>query len=111
MTEQGWRAVLTTIQESQTGVDQVLAAQLATAVQAHEVPSSVLERLRQALTTAMHRAFQRDGTRLVRVTVSTRVMQPKDARTSASWGFFIVERASEDGEHQRIEVFLYPDAS
>ena len=111
MTEQGWRAVLTIIQESQTGVDQVLAAQLATAVQAHEVPSSVLERLRQALTMAMHRAFQRDGTRLVRVTVSTRVMQPKDARTSCSWGFFLVKRTAEDTQHQHIEVFLYPDGS
>ena len=75
------------------------------------VPPSVLERLRQALATATHRAFQQDGTRSIRVTVSTRVTQPQAARASAGWGFFIVERAAGDGEHQHIEVFLYPDGS
>jgi hypothetical protein len=111
MTEQGWRAVLTITLEICTGADQTLAAHLATAVQALDVPSSVLERLRQALTTAMHRAFQRDGTRLVRVTMSTRVIQPQAMRTSCSWGFFLVERTAEDTQHQQIEVFLYPDGS
>jgi hypothetical protein len=36
-------------------------------------------------------------------------MQPQAAQASASWGFFIVERPIGDGEHQHIEVFLYPD--
>src|SRR5689334_9285533 len=100
MTEQGWRAVLTIVLETHTGVDQALTARIAVAVRALDVPLSVLERLRQALATAIHRAFQRDDTRLVRVTVSTRVMQPKDAPTSCSWGFFLVERTAEDTEHQ-----------
>jgi hypothetical protein len=111
MTEQGWRVVLTIALETCTGADQALTAHLATAVQALDVPSSVLERLRQALTTAMHRAFQRDDTRLIQVTVSTRVIQPKDARTPCSWGFFLVERTVENTQHQQIEAFLYPDSS
>jgi len=109
MTEQGWYTVLTVTLETCTGADQALTAHLASAVQARDVPPSVLERLRQALATTTHRAFQRDGTRLIRVTVSTRVTQPQAARASAGWGFFIVERAAGDAEHQQIEVFLYPD--
>jgi hypothetical protein len=111
MTEQGWRAVLTIALEICTGADQAMTAHLATAVQELDVPPSVLERLQRAVITAVRRAFQRDGTRLIRVTVSTRAIQPKDARMSCSWGFFLVERTAEDTQHQQIEVFLYPDGS
>jgi hypothetical protein len=111
MTEQEWRAVLTIALETCTGAEQALTVQIAAAVQALDVPPTVLERLQQAVMTAVRRAFQRDTTVTACMTLSTRVMQPKAAWASASWGFFIVERASEDGEHQHIEVFLYPDAS
>jgi hypothetical protein len=111
MTEQEWRAVLTITLKSCSGVEQAVTTQITPPVQALDVPFSVLERLRQALTTAIHRAFQRDGTRLIQVTVSTRVTQPNDARTQCIWGFFLVERTAQDAQHQQIEVFLYPDGS
>ena len=111
MTEQGWHTIVTVIQEIQTGFDQVLMARLATAVHELDLPPSVLERLQQAVITAVRGAFQRDSTRSACVTVSTRMMQPKAARMSRSWGFFVVERAADDGERQLIEVFLYPDGS
>jgi hypothetical protein len=111
MTEQGWRAVLTIMQEAQTGFDQALTARLATVEQDLGVPPPVLERLRQAVTAAVQRAFQREGIRSACVTVSTRVMQPKAAQASGSWGFFLVERGAGDGAQQHIEMFLYPDAS
>jgi hypothetical protein len=111
MTEQGWRAVLTITLGTCTGADQALTAQIAVAVQALDVPPSVLERLQQAMMTAVRRAFQRDTTQSACVALSTQLMQPQAARAAVSWGFFVVERASEDAEHQHIEVFLYPDAS
>jgi hypothetical protein len=111
MTEQEWRAVLTITLESCTGVDLAVTTRITAAVLALDASPSVLERLQRALMTALRRAFQRAGTRSVEVTVLMRVMQPQAACPAASWGFFIVERAAGDGEHNHIEVFLYPDRS
>ena len=110
MTEQGWNAVITIVQETYATSELALAEQLATAVQAFDVPALVLERVHQAATVAVGRAFQHDHTRSICLSVSMRALQPQAARKPASWGFFIVERAAEDGERQHIEVFLYPEA-
>ena len=110
MTEQGWHAVMTIVQETYAGSEQALAERLATAVQAYDVPASVLERVQQAATSAVGRAFQHDATRSICLSVSMRASQPQAARKPASWGFFIVERAAEDGDRQHIEIFLYPEA-
>ena len=109
MTEQGWHAVITIVQETYAGSEQALAERLAPAMQAYDVPASVLERVQQAATVAVGRAFQHDDTRSICLRVSMRA--PQAARVPASWGFFIVERAAEEGECQHIEVFLYPEAS
>jgi hypothetical protein len=109
MTEQGWHTVITIVQETDTDIEQALAERLAAAVHVFDVPPSVLVRLHQATTAAVGRSFQHDDTRSISLTVSTRAMQPQAAQASASWGFFIVERPIGDGEHQHIEVFLYPD--
>ena len=111
MTEQGWHAVMTIVQETYAGSAQALAERLATAMQAFDVPASVLERVQRAATAAVGRAFQHDDTRSICLSVSMRAPQPQAARKPASWGFFIVERAAADGERQHIEVFLYREAS
>jgi hypothetical protein len=111
MTEQGWHAVITIIQETYAGSEQALAEYLATAVQAFGVPVPVLERVQQAATAAVGRAFQHDDTRSICLSVSMRALQPQAARAPASWGFFVVERAAADGDRQHIEVFLYPEAN
>jgi hypothetical protein len=110
MTEQGWNAVITIVQESYTTSEQALAEHLATAVHAFGVPVPVLERVQQAATVAVGRAFQHDDIRSICLSVSMRALQPLAARAPASWGFFIVERAAAEGERQHIEVFLYPEA-
>jgi hypothetical protein len=111
MTEQGWHAVITIVQETYAGSEQALTERLATAVQAYDVPASVLERVQQAATAAVDRAFQDDDTRSICLIVSMGALQPQAARAPASWGFFIVERAAADGNCQHIEIFLYPEAS
>jgi hypothetical protein len=110
MTEQGWHAVITIVQETYAGSEQALAERLATAMQAYDVPASVLERVHQAATAAVGRAFQHDDTRSICLSVSMGALQPQSERAPASWGFFIVERAAEEGDRQHIEVFLYPEA-
>ena len=110
MTEQGWHAVITIVQETYPGSAQALAERLATAIQAFDVPAHVLERVHQAATVAVGRVLQHDDTRSICLSVSMRALQPQAARAPASWGFFIVERAAEDGNCQHIEVFLYPEA-
>jgi hypothetical protein len=110
MAEQGWNAVITFVQETYAGSEQALAEHLGTAVQAYDVPAPVLERVQQAATAAVGRAFQHDDTRSICLSVSMRAPQPQAAQAPASWGFFIVERAAEDGNRQHIEVFLYPEA-
>jgi hypothetical protein len=102
--------VIIIVQETYAGSEQALAEHLATAVQACDVPAPVLERVHQAATAAVGRAFQHDDTRSISLRVSIRALQPQVARAPASWGFFIVERAAEEGERQHIEVFLYPEA-
>lgn len=109
MTEPGWHAVITIVQETDARCGQALAERLATAVQTYDVPAPVLERVQQAATAAVGTAFQHDATRSICLSVSIRALQPQAARAPASWGFFIVERAAEDGECQHIEVFLYPE--
>lgn len=110
MTEQGWHAVMTLVQETYAGSEQALTERLATAVQAFDVPAPVLERVQQAATLAVGRVFQHDDTRSICLSVSICAPQPQAARAPASWGFFIVERAAEEGERQHIAVFLYPEA-
>jgi len=110
MMEPGWHAVMTIVQETDAGSKQALAERLATAVQAYDVPASVLERVQQAATVAVGRAFQHDDTQSISLSVLMRALQPQAAPAPASWGFFIVERAAEDGDRQHIEVFLYPEA-
>jgi hypothetical protein len=111
MTEQGWNAVITIVHETDATSEQALAERLATAVQAFGVPPPVLERVCHAATVAVDRAFQHDDTRSICLSVSMRALQPQAAQAPTSWGFFIVERAAEEGERQHIEVFLYPEAS
>jgi len=111
MTEQAWRAVLTITLESCGGLDQALRTRLTPAVQALDVSPSVVERLQQTVMTAVRRALQRAGTHSARVTLLTRVLPSQAACPAASWGFFLVERPAEDGQHDHIEVFLYPDTS
>ena len=110
MTEQGWHAVMTIVQETDASSEQALAERLATAMRAYDVPAPVLERVHQAAVAAVGRAFQHDDTRSISLSVSMRAVQPQGRRAPASWGFFIVERAAADGERPHIEVFLYPEA-
>ena len=65
MTEQGWNAVITIVQETYATSEQALAEHLATAVQAFGVPAPVLERVCHAATVAVDRAFQHDDIRSI----------------------------------------------
>ena len=109
MIEQQWRIAVEVIQEATTDYDQVLAERLATALHELNLPRSVLERMQQVATAAVGRAFENDTTRAAFVTVLTPIRRPEDGRISPSWGFFLVERGTGDGEQYQIEVFLYPD--
>jgi len=111
MTQQQWRTVAEVIQEAETAFEQVLMERLATAVRELNVPASVLERMQQAATAAVSRAFQYATTRVACVTVSTRALHREDGRMPRSWGFFLVDRGSGDGAEYHIEVFVYPDGS
>jgi hypothetical protein len=111
MIEQQWRVVAELVQASETGFDQALAERLATALHELSLPRSVLERMQQAVTAAVSRSFENDTTRATCVTVLTLVRQPEDGRIAPSWGFFLVERGTGDGELYQIEMFVYPDGS
>ena len=111
MTEQQWRTVAEVIQDAETAFEQALLERLGAAVQELNLQSSVLERMQQAATAAVRRAFEYDTTRRARLTVSTRTMQQEDGRMPRSWGFFVVDRGSGDGAEHHIEVFVYPDGS
>ena len=111
MIEQQWRAVAELIQARETGFDQALTERLAAALHELNLPRSVLERMQRAATAAVGRAFKSDTTRASCVTVLTLVRQPEDGRIAPSWGFFLVERGTGDGELYQIEVFVYPDGS
>jgi hypothetical protein len=111
MIEQQWRSVAELIQASETGFDQALMKRLATALHELNLPRSVLERMQQAAIAAVGRAFQNDLTRAAGLTVLTRAMQSADEPIARSWGFFLVERGTGDGELYQIEVFVYPDGS
>ena len=109
MIEQQWRVVAELIQVSETGFEQALLERLAAALHELNLPRSVLERMQQAATAAVGRAFENDMMRTAFVTVLTPIHQPEDGRIAPSWGFFLVERGTGDGEQYQIEVFLYPD--
>jgi hypothetical protein len=111
MTEQEWCTVAEVIQEAETAFEQALMARLATAVRELNVPASVLERMQQAATAAVSRAFQHDTMRVACVTVLTPATHLQDGRMSRSWGFFLVDRGSKDGAQQHIKLFVYPDGS
>jgi hypothetical protein len=111
MTEQHWRVVTKVIQEAETAFGQALRERLAMAVRELNVSASVLERMQQAATAAVSRAFQQDTTRVACVTISTLAAHREDALRPRSWGFFLVDRGSGDRSEQHIEVFVYPDGS
>ena len=111
MIEQQWRIAAEVIQEATTDDDPALAERHGTALHELNLPRSVLERMQQAATAAVGRAFENDATQATYVTVLTPIRQPEDGRISPSWGFFLVERGTADGELYQIEVFLYPDGS
>jgi hypothetical protein len=111
MTEQQWRIVAEVTQEAETAFEQALMERLATAVRELNLLPSVLERMQQAAIAAVSRAFQCDTTRAACLTVSTRAIDVEDGRGPRSWGFFLVQRATGDGEPYQIEVFVYPDRS
>jgi hypothetical protein len=111
MTEQHWRIVTKVIQEAETAFEQALRERLATAVRELNVPASVVERMQRAATATVRRAFQRNTTRVVCITVLTPAIHHEDGRRPRSWGFFLVDRGSGDGAQHHIEVFVYPDGS
>ena len=111
MTEQQWRIVAEVIQEAESAFEQALMERLATAVRELNVLPSVLERMQQAATAAVRRAFQYETTRVACLTVSTRAAPGEEDRMPRSWGFFLVDRGSGDGAQHHIEVFVYPDGS
>jgi len=110
MTEQAWRAVFTITLRSERP-DQALRTRLTPAVQALDVVASVVERPAADGDTSVRRAFQRAGTQSARVTGVDAGDAIAGCVPAASWGFFIVERPAEDGQHDHIQVFLYPDTS
>jgi hypothetical protein len=84
MTEQGWNAVITMVQETDPTSEQALAERLVTAIQASDVPAHVLERVHQAATVAVGRVLQHDDTRSISLNVLMRTLQPQAARAPAS---------------------------
>jgi len=111
MTEQHWRIVAEVIHEAETACAQVPMKRLAVAVRELNVPVSVLDRMWQAVSAAVARAFQDESTRAAGVRVLTRALQPADWPVARSWGFFLVERGTSGGGRYQIEVFVYPDGS
>jgi hypothetical protein len=111
MTEQQWRSVAELIQATETGFEQPFMERLATAVRELDLPSSVLQRMQQAATVALRRAFLDDSTRAARVTVLTRAIQAVEGSIAHSWGFFLVERDTGDGAPYQVRLFVYPDGS
>jgi hypothetical protein len=111
ITEQQWRIVAEVIQESEAAFEQALMERLAVAVRELNLRPSVLERMQQTAVAAVRRAFQYEKTRRACLTVSTRAAHGEQDRMPRSWGFFLVDRGSEDGAEHHIEVFVYPDGS
>jgi hypothetical protein len=111
MTEQQWRSVAELIQATETGFEQPFMEQLATAVRELDLPASVLQRMQQAATAALWRAFLGDSTRAACVTVLTRTIQAANQPIAHSWGFFLVERDIGDGAPYQVKLFVYPDSS
>jgi hypothetical protein len=109
MTEQQWRSVAELIQAAETGFDQEFMERLATAVRELDLPVAVLQRMQQAATVALRRAFLDDSTRAACVTVLTRAIQVADEPIAHSWGFFLVERSIGDGAPYQVTLFVYPD--
>ena len=69
MTERQWRSVAELIPATETGFDQEFIEQLATAVRELDLPASVLQRMQQAATVALRRAFLDESTRAACLTV------------------------------------------
>ena len=111
MTEQQWRIIAEVIQEAETTCEQALLERLGPAVRELDISATVLQRMQQAVTAAVVRAFQADRTRPACVTLLTQAIQSADKPKARSWGFFLVERGTGDGELYQIEVFVYPDGS
>jgi hypothetical protein len=111
MTEQQWRTVAAVIQEAEAAFEQMLRERIATVLHELNLPASVLERMQQAVITAVRRAFHNPTTRLTNVTVLTLAMGRADDQTPYSWGFFLVDRGIADQGQHHIDVFVYPDGS
>ena len=112
MTEHQWRAVAEFIQQAGSEeADQALMEQLVAALHELNVPRTVVERLQQATSTALRRAFEADNSRAVSVIVMTQAVQPLSQPMAHSWGFFLLERGTSERGLYQITVFLYPDGS
>jgi hypothetical protein len=63
-----------------------------------------------AVTEAIRRAWLPDKGRAARVTIAAHVLQPEGGSVDQSWGFFLIEKRTQDSADRRIEVLLYPEA-
>jgi len=111
MTEQQWRNVAELIQVAETDFEQAFRERLAMALHELNLPQGVLERMQQAATAALGRAFQADSTGAACLKVQTRANQAAPQPIARSWGFFLVERGTGDGGPYQIAEFVYPDGS
>jgi hypothetical protein len=109
MTERMWRTLGEFTQADAPGYDATLIERLSTAVDELNLPRSFFERMQTAVIRAVRRAFQRDNTRVVQVTVSAQMPHPAGGSTDHSWGLFLIERGTEGMTLHRIAVMLYPD--
>src|SRR5262245_27487617 len=104
MTVPQGRPVAEVTQEPEPDSAQAFMERLASALHEFNVPAGVLERLQQAATAAVSRAFQHGTARAACVSVSTRSIQREDGRIRESWGFFLVEHGAGDGAPYQVSV-------
>jgi hypothetical protein len=111
MAESAWLGLLDVTQLNETGSDRVLLERLARAVAELNLPAAFLERIEAAVAVAIGRAWQHDTERVVQVSLAALVQQAQAGQGAQSWGFFLIEKRTQQTRDRRIEVFLYPDGS
>ena len=89
--------------------DQELLARLAGTACVLNLPPLILDRIVTAVSRAVRRALQRHSQQAVVVSVAVPWAPIERELNAHSWGFFLVEKASEDAKQHRIEVLVYPE--
>ena len=111
MATEAWRVLAELERPTRAELELGGAGGLAALVRELNLPDTLIEQMRRAVSVALQRVVERGDRQTVRLRLSTEAVPARRSGTSGGWGFFLIDKPPDETQPHRIELFLYQDTN